>query len=200
MLRLGTPLLQGLPASLGATRGGARESEAWNAGWEAGFPTPGSGRGVPQCGGPVGAARRGAGPACERQGRWRLSAPPRSAPVPEQEAVAVGGFAGLCGGDFGSGAAGTSAGELRAPGRAFGGKRARVDGSVPLSMRAPADRPAETQGRASGAGQGWVGARLRPWVGGPALAGVQGLGVGAALGDLGSAGRGVEDRAARPEE
>lgn len=63
-LRLGTAFFQGLPASLGATRGGARESEAWNAGWEAGFPSRKWAWRAAVRRPWLGAARRGAGPAC----------------------------------------------------------------------------------------------------------------------------------------
>lgn len=59
----------------------------------------------------LGAARRGGG-ACVRR-RWRrwLPAPlPREALSARREAAAVGGYAGLCSGDFGGGgASGTSA-------------------------------------------------------------------------------------------
>lgn len=109
-MRLGTAFLRGPPAYLGTTRSGARESKAWNTGWEAGFPSrKWAWRAV--AGQPwLDAVRRGGGACVQRRGRGRLSAPlPRAALSARREAVAVGGYAGLCSGDFGGGASGTSA-------------------------------------------------------------------------------------------
>lgn len=168
---MGTAFLRGTPASLGATRGGARKSEAWNAGWEAGFPS----RKWAWCSATwrpwLGAVRRGGGACVQRRGRGRLSAPlPRAALSARREAVAVGGFSGLCSGDFGSGASGTSA--LVSCARPAGRIGSEPDGRTDLSFISVCRRRLTGAGgawdRARWSGQGWVGARgADPWAGGP---------------------------------
>lgn len=190
---MGTAFLRGTPASLGATRGGARKSEAWNAGWEAGFPS----RKWAWCSATwrpwLGAVRRGGGACVQRRGRGRLSAPlPRAALSARREAVAVGGFSGLCSGDFGSGASGTSA--LVSCARPAGRIGSEPDGRTDLSFKrvpAPADRSGRGVGQGPVERTGLGGRARRGSLGrGSALAGVHGIGVGAAAGDLGSGGGG----------
>lgn len=138
-----------------------------------------------------GTARGGA--CVRRRGRWRLSAPlPRAALSARREAVAVGGFAGLCGGDFGSGASGTSAlVSCARPAGPLGSKRGGWTDLSSQHVRAPADRSRRGVGQGPVERTGLGGRARRGSLGrGPALAGVQGAGVGAALGDLGSSGAG----------
>lgn len=147
-LRLGTAFFQGLPASLGATRGGAWESEAWNA--VKGFLWKWAWRAAAAL---VGAVRAG-GP--ERSGGQDNQAPsPRKALSARREAVAVGGFAGLCGGTPGSGASGTSA--LAGCGARQGRleQARRVDGSVLQQWLADAELGRGGRAGPGGAGQGW---------------------------------------------
>lgn len=123
-----------------------------------------------------------------RWGRWRLPTPlPRAALSARREATAVGGFVGICSGDFGGGgASGTSA--LVSSARLAGPLESDPGGrTCPRSM---------CWRRLTGTGGAWgrAGCRGVDWAGctgcgsldpGLTLAGVRGFGVGAAAGGSG---------------
>lgn len=150
------------------TEGGKRASPA------------GSGRGAPQLGFWLGAARRGGGACVRWRGRWCLPAPhPRAALSARREATAVGGFIGLCIGDLGGGASGSSA--LVSSARPTGPLGSEPSGwTCPLSMCRR--RLTGAGGRGAGRGGGeWaeVRARHRGSLGrGPTLPVCRGLGPG----------------------
>lgn len=156
-------------------------SEAWNVGWEAGFP---SRKWAWRAAAPqpwLGPAWCGGGAYTRWRGRGRLPAPlPRTALSARREAAAVGGFALLCSRDFGGGASGTSA---RVSGARPTGQPESESGwrTCPLSMCLRGLTGAGgARGRAGWRGQGWVGVR-----GAGSRAGVQGVRLGAAVGGSG---------------